>query len=81
MFRRTCNQLYTFSPVRSENYTLPIERAFIMHVVHSSRHIVATQARKIPLVVYLFTTSGEVFIRILTMVFKVGRITKNATFK
>ena len=59
----------------------PIERAFIIHVVHSSRHIVALHARKSPLLVYLFTTSGEAFIRILTIVFKVERITKNATFK
>ena len=59
----------------------PVKRTLIMHVVHSSRHIVAIHARKSPLLVYLFTTSGEAFIRILTIVFKVGRITENATFK
>ena len=59
----------------------PVEHAFIMHVVHSSRHIVAIHAQKSLLLMYLFTTSGEVFIRILTIVFKVGRITKNTTFK
>ena len=60
---------------------MPIERAFIIHVVHSIRHILAIHAWKSPFLVYLFTTSGEAFIRILTIVFKVGRITKNATFK
>ena len=59
----------------------PVERAFIIYVVHSSCHIVAIHARKSPLLVYLFTTSGKAFIRILTIVMKVGRITKNATFK
>ena len=59
----------------------PIERAFIMYVVHSSHHIVAIHAWKSPLLVYLFTTSGEALIRILTIVFKVGQIIKNATFK
>ena len=38
-------------------------------------------ARKSPLLVYLFITCGEAFIRILTISFKVERITKNATFK
>ena len=36
-------------------------------------------AQKSPLLVYWFTISGEAFIRILTIVLKVGRITKNAT--
>ena len=40
----------------------PIERAFIMHVVNSSHHIVAIHARKSPLLVYLFTTSGEALV-------------------
>ena len=50
----------------------PVERAFITHVVHSSRHIVVIHAWKSLLLVYLFTTSGEAFIRILKIVFKVG---------
>ena len=45
------------------------------------RHIVAIHARKSPLLVFLFTAGGEAFIRILTIFFKVERITKNATFK
>ena len=47
---------------------MPVEHAFIIHVVHSSRHIAAIHARKSPLLVYLFTTSGEAFIRILIKV-------------
>ena len=58
----------------------PVECA-IIQVVHSSRYIVAIHAQRSLLFVYLFTTSGEAFIRILTIVFEVGRITKNATFK
>ena len=43
---------------------------------NNNNNIEAIHARKSPLLVYLFTTSGEAFIRILTIVFKVGRITK-----
>ena len=70
-----------------QNFThviTPVEHAFIIHVVMyipAAISVVAIHARKSLLLVYLFTTSGEAFIRILTIVLKVGRITKNATFK
>ena len=48
---------------------------------HSIRHIVAIHALKNPLLVYLFTARREAFIGILTIFYKVERITKNATFK
>ena len=59
---------------------MPINCAFIMNIVHSSCYIAAVHAWKGLLLVYL-CLQGEVFIRILTIVLKVGRITKNATFK
>ena len=47
-----------------------------MDVVHYSHRIVAIHARKGLLLMYLFTSSGEAFIKILTIVFKVGRVLK-----
>ena len=44
--------------------------AFVMHVVHSIHHIIAIHTQKSLLLVYLFTTGGEAFIRILTIFLK-----------
>ena len=52
-----------------------------VEVVFSICHFVIIRARKSPSPMYLFTTSREAFIRIFTIVLKVARITKNATFK